>query len=110
MDREQIDIAEIEAKQRTGLLLLTLGWTLLIFDAIVVMWFWTGLRAGSSFWSWWVVIEGLSGAVFVGIGTRMRVHSGQHALAEPTDLSEPAKSETAESAEAAEKKDGPRAA
>jgi fatty acid desaturase len=91
MDREQIDIADIEAKQRRGLLLLTLGWTLLIFDAIVVMWFWTGLRAGSSFWSWWVVIEGLAGAVFLGIGTRMRVHSGQHALAEPTEISEETK-------------------
>ena len=84
-DREQQDMDEILRQQRTGLILRAVGWILILTDVIPLMFIWTAWRAGSNFWMWWFIIEGVAGVALAIAGSRIDVRSGKHALAEPAD-------------------------
>ena len=62
-DREQREMDGVQQKLRLGTILEVTGWTLLAFLAIPVIFVWTGWRAGSYFWLYWTVIEGVLGVV-----------------------------------------------
>ena len=51
--------------EHIGLVLRSLGWQLLIFDMIPVVFVWVGLRSGSWMWLWWALIEGMVGSLLV---------------------------------------------
>jgi hypothetical protein len=82
MERERIDV---ESMVENGLALRTIGWMLLIFDAVFAVWIWTGLRAGSWFWFGWVLIQGFVGIVSLGAGVYKRSRVAQLALTGSTD-------------------------
>ena len=64
-------------EQQLGRVMLVLGGLLIAFDCIVGVWIWVGLRSGSDFWLWWVVIEGVLGLVLIGAGMRKRAHGSR---------------------------------
>lgn len=71
--------------QQRGLALRTVGWTLLVFDAIVALFIFVGFRTGSYLWFFWTVIEGAAGIGLIVLGLRSEENAGSligH-LAEP---------------------------
>jgi hypothetical protein len=56
---------ERASRGERGLTMRTVGWILLVFDALIVLFVFVGIRSGSLLWFWWAVIEGLVGAVLV---------------------------------------------
>ena len=58
--------------QRKGLVLMTIGKLLLWCDFLLLMFVYMVIRGGSDFWLWWVVIEGVTGLVFIEIGWHKR--------------------------------------
>jgi hypothetical protein len=56
--------------QLRGLTLRAVGWLLLVFDAIIVVYVFVGIRSGSYLWLFWAAIEGLVGAGLVLAGMR----------------------------------------
>jgi hypothetical protein len=83
MDGKPIDI---EGTLENGLGLRAAGWSLLIFDAIFVVWVWTGLRAGSWFWVWWVLVQFFIGVTLLGVGIAIRSRIARIAGVEPQHL------------------------
>jgi len=71
-ERDQIAIDNTVENRRLGSVMLTVGWTLLWFDAILVVYFYSSMRDGSMFWPVWVAIQGLVGFALVIAGTRYR--------------------------------------
>jgi hypothetical protein len=67
--------------QRSGGVMSVVGWTLITFDCLIAVWIWVGLRSGSDFWLYWVVIEGVLGLVLVWMGIRRRA-AGARSLGE----------------------------
>jgi hypothetical protein len=63
--------------QRTGAVMSVVGWTLVGFDCLIAVWIWVGLRSGSDFWLYWVVIEGVLGLVLIWMGTRRRAEGAR---------------------------------
>jgi hypothetical protein len=59
-------------RQRSGLVLMTVGKVLLWMDFLLLAFVYVGLRAGSDFWMWWVLAEGILGLVLLEIGSRRR--------------------------------------
>lgn len=57
--------------------MMTVGWALLIFDAIPAAWIWTGWRSGGMFWFWYVTGIGIVGATLVVAGGLLRSHAGK---------------------------------
>ena len=64
---EQPTVEELEYRAQA---LLSLGWLLLIFDAIVAVFIFVGIRDGSWLWLYWTLIEGAYGLGLVAAGTR----------------------------------------
>ncbi len=56
-----------------GMALITCGKVLIWTDLLIVLTIGSvGLRAGSSFWTWWTGIEALLGVMLIGIGAHIR--------------------------------------
>jgi hypothetical protein len=75
-DREQREMDAVQNDLRLGLSLQVIGWTLLAFDGIIVVFVWTGLRAGSYFWLYWTVIEGVLGLALTMVGKSYKARAG----------------------------------
>lgn len=75
-DQEQREMDALQRDLKLGLMLQVTGWTLLAFDAILVMFIWTGMRAGSEFWLYWTVIEGVLGLALVVVGKHFKSKAG----------------------------------
>jgi len=57
---------------RTGNALMTVGKVLLWMDFLLLAFVYVGLRAGSDFWMWWVIGEGIIGLLLLEIGAHKR--------------------------------------
>jgi hypothetical protein len=72
----QLDLLEDEAideRKQKGMLLITCGALWLGIDLLIVMVIGTtGLRAGSSLWTIWTLVEAVVGLVSIGIGVHLR--------------------------------------
>ncbi len=69
-----------EDMEYRALTLRTLGWLLLVFDGIIGVFVFVGIRDGSLLWFYWTVIEGVVGAALVLAGLR-REENANRALA-----------------------------
>ncbi len=76
---------EVEELERIALTLRTLGWMLLVFDGIVAVWIWMGLKSGSALWLWWTGLEGIAGVLLLGMASyyQMRASRTLAAAADP---------------------------
>lgn len=54
---------------------MTVGKVLLWMDMILLCFVYVGLRAGSGFFLWWVLGEGVLGFVLMGIGSHKRANA-----------------------------------
>ena len=54
-------------------------------DLLLLIFVYVGYRSGSTFWLWWVVIEGVLGIVLLGLGIYLRAHGS---VAEPPSQGE----------------------
>jgi hypothetical protein len=75
-DREQREMDAVERDLELGLRFEVVGWMLLLFNGIAVMFLWVGLRSGSFLWAYWAVIEGFVGFVLIMIGQRYKAKAG----------------------------------
>jgi len=72
---EELRPLSVEAamkRGRMGLVLLTIGWVLILFDLLALLFVFAGLRSGSKFYLVWTIIQGALGLVFILIGNRKR--------------------------------------
>lgn len=51
---------------------MTAGKVLLWMDFLLLAFVYVGIRSGSDFWMWWVIIEGVLGLVLLEVGSRKR--------------------------------------
>lgn len=61
--------------EHIGLVMRAIGWQLLIFDMIPVVFVWVGLRDGSWMWLWWALVEGLVGSLLVIAGNYFKEYA-----------------------------------
>ena len=71
-ERDQAAIDYTVENRRLGSVMLTVGWILLWFDAILLAFFFISLRDGSMFWPTWVIIQGVISVGLIIAGTRYR--------------------------------------
>jgi hypothetical protein len=71
-ESNQTSIDNTVENRRLGSIMLTLGWILLWFDAMLVVYLYSSVRDGSMFWPTWVAIQGIIGLGLVIMGTRYR--------------------------------------
>lgn len=71
-EREQRAIDNTVENRRLGSIMLTAGWILLWFDAMLAVYFFRSLRDGSMFWPIWVAVHGIIGLALAIAGTRYR--------------------------------------
>jgi len=69
---DRIEEEGILERQRSGLVLITVGKVLLWMDFLLMAFIYVGIRSGSDFWVWWVVAEGVLGLILIEIGVRRR--------------------------------------
>ena len=81
-ESDQPAIDNTVENRQLGSVMLTTGWILLWFDAILVIYFFISLRDGSLFWPLWVSIQGVIGLGLVIAGTRYRRTIGRSRLAQ----------------------------
>ncbi len=81
-ERDQSAIDNTVENRQLGSIMLTAGWILLWFDAILLVYFFISLRDGSMFWPLWVSIQGVIGLALVIAGTRYRRIIGPSRLAQ----------------------------
>jgi hypothetical protein len=72
LERDQAAIDNSVENRRLGSIMLTVGWILLWFDAMLLVYFYSSVRDGSMFWPTWVAVEGIIGLGLVIAGTRYR--------------------------------------
>jgi len=68
-------------QQRRARVYKTAGKWLLWMDLLLVMFVYTGLRAGSYMWLIWVLIEAVAGLALIGIGSSKHKRASQMLLA-----------------------------
>jgi hypothetical protein len=68
----RVEDVQIPGGVRTGNTLMTVGKLLLWMDFLLLTFVFVGLRGGSDFWLWWVIIEGVIGLLLLEIGSRSR--------------------------------------
>lgn len=66
------DEAGTNHEARVGAAMITAGKILLWMDLLLLIFVYVGIRSGSHMWMWWVLGEGLLGAVLIAVGTRKR--------------------------------------
>jgi hypothetical protein len=66
-----------EDLEQRALTLRTIGWLLLVFDAIIAVFVFVGIRDGSLLWFYWTVIEGIFGAGFILAGLHRQENADQ---------------------------------
>ena len=71
-ESDQSRIDNTVENRRLGSVMLTVGWILLWFDAILLVYFYSSIRDGSMFWPTWIVAQGVIGVALVIAGTRYR--------------------------------------
>ncbi len=59
---------------RWGAVAIVCGEFLLLFDLLLLMFIFMGIRDGSWFWVWWVLGEGVLGCALVFAGRRYCLH------------------------------------
>jgi len=69
---KRIEEVQIPGGVRAGNTLVTVGKLLLWVDFLLLAFVYVGLRAGSDFWIWWVILEGVIGLLLLEIGSRKR--------------------------------------
>jgi hypothetical protein len=69
---DRVEEEGILDRQRSGLVLITVGKVLLWMDFLLMAFIYVGIRSGSDFWVWWVVAEGVLGLILIEIGARRR--------------------------------------
>jgi hypothetical protein len=78
-ERDQQAIDNTVENRRLGSVMLTAGWILLWFDAILLVYFFTSIRDGTYFWPIWTTIQAAVGLALVLAGTRFhRVVGASH--------------------------------
>jgi len=97
-ERDQAAIDNTVENRRLGSVMLTLGWILLWFDAILLVFFFISVRDGSMFWPIWVGIQGIIGLGLVMAGTHFRRVIGATRLGE-VDMAGIARQQRREDAE-----------
>ena len=75
-DHEQVPIDAVRRDLARGLMLQVAGWTLLTFLGVIVIFIWTGLRAGSYFWLYWTLIQSVIGLALVMAGNHNKEKAG----------------------------------
>ena len=68
----RVEEVQIPGGIRTGNTLMTVGKVLLWMDFLLLAFVFVGLRAGSDFWLWWVIGEGVIGLLLLEIGWHKR--------------------------------------
>lgn len=68
----RVEEVQIPGGVRTGNTLVTVGKVLLWMDFLLLAFVYVGIRSGSDFWMWWVIIEGVLGLVLLEVGSRKR--------------------------------------
>jgi len=68
----RVEEAQLPGGLRTGNTLVTVGKILLWMDFLLFAFVFVGYRAGSDFWIWWVIIEGVLGLVLLEVGLHKR--------------------------------------
>jgi hypothetical protein len=68
----RVEEVQIPGGVQTGNTLVTVGKVLLWMDFLLLAFVYVGIRAGSDFWMWWVIIEGVLGLVLLEVGSRKR--------------------------------------
>ena len=71
-ERDQSAIDNTVENRQLGSMMLTLGWILLWFDAMLALYLYSSMHDGSLFWPTWVTIQGIVGLVLVIAGSRYR--------------------------------------
>ncbi len=69
-ERDQQAIDNTVENRRLGSVMLTAGWIVLWFDAILLVYFFTSIRDGTYFWPIWTAIQGVIGLALLIAGTR----------------------------------------
>jgi hypothetical protein len=69
---DRVEEVQMAGGARSGNALMTVGKILLWMDFLLLAFVYVGLRGGSDFWTWWVIIEGVTGLVLVEVGSRKR--------------------------------------
>jgi hypothetical protein len=68
----RVEEVQIPGGVGTGNTLVTVGKVLLWMDFLLLAFVFVGLRSGSDFWMWWVIVEGVVGLVLIEVGSRKR--------------------------------------
>ena len=63
---------ENQKYRRAGLFLKTIGWLMICWAAMISIWVWMGLRAGSNWWLWGSVGLLVGGGIIVAIGNLLQ--------------------------------------
>lgn len=77
-DLEQQQMDAMNSDLGWALTLQTVGWVLLLFNAIPVTLVWVSFRAGTYFWLYWTIIEGVIGFALVMFGAYLKASAGRH--------------------------------
>ena len=75
-------VAEIAGEQnqkfqRAALVLRTLGWTFILWAALVSIWIWMGAKAGSNLWLWSTIGLFVAGAICLGIAGQLQARGAK---------------------------------
>jgi hypothetical protein len=68
----RLEESQIPGGTRTGNTLVTAAKLLLWLDLIPLAFVYVGIRGGSHFWMWWVVIQAMLGVALMGAGYHKR--------------------------------------
>lgn len=66
------DEVGINDRQRSGMVLMTVGKVLLWTDFLLLAFVYVGLKSGSHLWLWWVLAEGIVGLILLEVGAHKR--------------------------------------
>ncbi len=72
--KKQLTLDELEHRALT---LRALGWLLLVFDGIIAVFVFVGIRDGSLLWFFWTVIEGAVGIGLIMAGLRREENASE---------------------------------
>ncbi len=61
---------------RAALVLRTIGWLSIVWGAMISIWIWMGLRAGSDLWLWWSVGQVAFGMICLAVASSLRLRRG----------------------------------